>query len=327
MMSLVKFNKFERIAGLFVLTALAGFVIAMISVAAKQGWFDSKTYWTTTFVNGDGVHPGTVVQIQGLRAGSVEEVELTGENKIQVKFYVLSKFENKIKKDSIAQLIRPFVIGERVLDISVGSPEAEKLPILAHMESQESVDLMTIMSGRQLGTYLQTMSGMMDNLKFLAEAFLDKNRTQAFVNAFDRIEPLLKNLNTMSTEVIKLSKQATKDDNLGVVLKELATTTHELNAIIPEMNRQAPQMAHDMTKLVKNLAVLTEEFKVIIPALAEVAPDLPHTSRRAVEALDEAVVLIKAMQKSFLVKGNAEEVRKEEAEAAKSKKRVPAEAN
>jgi phospholipid/cholesterol/gamma-HCH transport system substrate-binding protein len=323
-MNYVKFNKFERIAGLFVGIAILSFLGSLIGVAAKQGWFDSKVYWMTAFESGDGVHPGTAVQIQGLKAGSVEEVELTDDNKIHVRFYVLSKFASKIKKDSVVQLIRPFVIGERVLDISVGSKDSENLPPNQAIAAQETMDLMTVMSGKHLGEYLTAMSGMMANLKTFAEAFMNKDRTQSFIDALDRIDPLLKNLNAMSVEVIKLSRQASKDENLGTVLKELATTTKELNLIIPEMNRQAPQMAKQMTQLVGNLAVLTEEFKVIIPALAEVAPDLPQTSRRAVVALDEAVVLIKAMQKSFFVRGNAQEVREEEAEAAKQKKRVPA---
>jgi phospholipid/cholesterol/gamma-HCH transport system substrate-binding protein len=323
-MNVLKFNKFERVAGLFVGIAILGFFISLISVAVKQGWFESKVYWTTSFVNADGIHPGTVVQIQGLKAGSVEDVHLTEENRIEVQFYVLSKFADKIKQDSVTQLIRPFIIGERVLDVTVGSNTADYLEAEAEIQSKETVDLMTLMSGRNLGETLSAMSGMMENLKGLAQAFLDKNRTQSFVEAFDQIEPLLKNLNTMSVEVVKLSRQATKNDNLGVVLGQLATTTKELNALIPEMNRRAPEMAKDITQLVSNLAVLTQEFKVIIPALVEVAPDLPHASRRAVEALDEAVVLIKAMQKSMFVRGSAEEVRKEEAEAAKTKKRMPA---
>jgi phospholipid/cholesterol/gamma-HCH transport system substrate-binding protein len=323
-MNHIKFNKFERVAGLFVLATIVGFIVSLVSVAVKQGWFESKIDFTTSFVSGDGIHPGTTVQIQGLKAGGVDTVELTSDNRVMVKFHILSKFGSKVKADSVAQLIRPFVIGDRVLDISVGSAESGELAKNTLMMSEESVDLLTVMGGRDLGNYLKTMGGMMDNLKVLAEAFLDKNRTQAFINAFDRIEPLLKNLNVMSMEVIKMSKQATKDENLGVVLKELAVTTRELNHIIPEMNRQAPQMAKDMTKLVGNLAVLTEEFKVFIPALAEIAPDLPASSRRALEALDEAVVLIKAMQKSFFVKSNAEEVREEEAKQSKAKKRVPA---
>ena len=328
----IKFNKFERVAGLFVLTAIVGFVISLFSVAIKQGWFDSKIYYTTAFKNADGVHPGSGVQMSGLRAGSVEEVELTDDNLIKVRFYVLEKFHGKVKQDSAVQLVRPFIIGERVLDISLGSKESDLLAENAHMDSMENVDLMTVMSGKNLGGYLAEMGEMMTSLKDLAQILLDKKRTQSVVSIFDRVEPLMKNLNTMSIEVIKLSKQASKDEKLGVVLGQLAITTKEINAMIPEMNKQAPEMGKNISQLVSNLAVLTEQFKVVIPALAEIAPDLPHASRRAVEALDEAVVLVKAMQRSFFMRGNVEDVRLEEEAQAndrrnateKSENRVPA---
>jgi phospholipid/cholesterol/gamma-HCH transport system substrate-binding protein len=314
----LKFSKFERVAGLFVLTAFLGFCTSLASIALKQGWFETKVYFTTYFDNAEGVHPGTVVQISGLRAGSVEEVELTVDNKIFLKFYVFSKFAEKVRRDSIASLIRPFVIGERVIDISAGSQFSETLAADSLLPSTEAFDLMTVMSGRKLGNYLSTMSDMMGNLKALAEAFLDKNRTEALVRMFDRIEPLIKNLNLMSTEVTKMTKQMNKDERLGTVMRELATTTKQLNNILPEFSEKAPQLAADMTTLVKNLSVLTEEFKVVIPAIAQIAPDLPRVSKRAVEALDEAVVLMKALQKSYFVRGSAEEVRQEEA-----KKRMP----
>jgi phospholipid/cholesterol/gamma-HCH transport system substrate-binding protein len=49
---------------------------------------------------------------------------------------------------------------------------------------------------------------------------------------------------------------------------------------------------------------------------------MPRVAKRLVEALDEAVVVLKAVQKSFLLSGKAEEVREEEAE--RDKKRQPA---
>jgi phospholipid/cholesterol/gamma-HCH transport system substrate-binding protein len=82
--------------------------------------------------------------------------------------------------------------------------------------------------------------------------------------------------------------------------------------MLPAMKEKAPSVAKDLESVVRNLAVLTQEFKVVLPALAAVAPDLPHASRRAVEALDEAVVLIKAMQKSMFMRGSVQEVREEE---------------
>lgn len=315
----VKLSKYERIAGLFVLTAIVGFVVCMVGVAVKQGWLESRVEYYTQFHSGDGLHSGTVVQISGLTAGSIEDVELTSDNQVKVRVSILKKFENKIRKDSMAQLVRPFLIGDRVLDISVGS---EAMPVLAVNElinSQENMDLMSLLSGKQMNQYLTTFSGMLENLKVLAEAFIDKNRTQAFVDMFDRMDPLLKNLNAMSVEVIKLSKQATHDDHLNVVLGNLATTTTELNKMLPAMNEKSPQLAQNMAKLVDNMAELSDQFKVVIPALAAVAPDLPHASKRAVEALDETVVLVKALQKSFLVRGNVEDVREKEAKEAKER--------
>lgn len=309
-----KLTRFERVAGLFVLIAMMGFVSSLIGVAVKQGWFESHIEYYTQFQSGEGLHTGTVVQISGLKAGSIEEVELTSDNQVRVKISVLKKFETKIRKDSVAQLVRPFLIGERVVDLSVGSAS---LPMLAGQDTilaQENIDLMTLLSGKQTSRYLNTFSGMFENLRVLAEAFLDKNRTQAFVQIFDRMDPLIKNLNTMSVEVIKLSKQATGDDQLKTVLGQLAVTTKELNQMLPAMNEQSPKLAQNMAKLVDNMAELSEQFKVVIPALAAIAPDLPHASKRAVEALDETVILVKALQKSFLVRGNVEDVRKQESE-------------
>lgn len=320
----VKFNKFERVSGLFVLTAFLGGFIFMVSVAVKQGWFESRSKYTTLFTSADGIHPGTNVQMAGLKAGSVEEVDLLPNNQILVRFYVFDRFQNKIRENSQAQLIRPFLIGERVMELTVGDESAAELKPGSAVTSHESLDLMTLMSGRKLGSYLENLSSGMGNLRTLAEAFLDKDRTASFVTAFDRIDPLLKNLNTMSIEVIKLSKQVTKDENIGVVMGHLAVTTKELSRVLPELSKKAPEMAKNVESLVRNMAILTEEFKVLIPALAEVAPELPAASRRAVEALDEAVVLIKAMQKSFFVRGSVEDVEKLEAQEIRDGKRKPA---
>lgn len=319
----VHFNKFERIAGLFVGFAFVGGIVFTLSVAIKQGWFEAKMNYTTVFESADGIHPGTVVQMAGLKAGSVEEVDLISSNKIKVKFYVLSKFQDKIREDSTAQLVRPFIIGDRVLDITVGAENAKILEADAMIKSHEAVDLMTVLSGKGLGNTLESMSSMLQNLRYLAESFLNKDRTEAMVRMVDRIDPLLKNLNVMSLEVIKLSKQATKDENLEVVLGSLSATTRELNKILPDLTERAPAMAKNMESLVKNMAELTQQFRVFMPAMAEIAPDLPHASRRAVEALDEAVILMKAMQKTWVVRSAAQEVREQEEKDSK-KPRKPA---
>ena len=307
----VKFNKYERVAGFCLLFTILGSALTLVSAAVKQGWFESKFHLAANFENADGVHPGTMVQIAGLRAGFVENVELVGSNQIRVNFYVLGKFEERVRKDSKVQLIRPFIIGERVLDLSVGSDESAKVADHEVIPSEEGMDLMTLMSGKKLNMTLSKLSGMLENLGVLAEAFLNKDRTESMVRTFDRIDPLMKNMNNMSVEVIRLGQQLNHEQNIGKLVGNLAVTTEEINRILPELNRQNPALAKDLSVMIQNLAVVS---RALGPAMAEVEPQLPMASRRLVETLNETVVTLKAMQKSIFMRGNVREVHEEEAQ-------------
>jgi phospholipid/cholesterol/gamma-HCH transport system substrate-binding protein len=315
----LKFNKFERVAGLFMGLALVGMFVIGLSTAIKQGWFESRIYYTTSFVNADGIRQGTLVQISGLRAGAVESVELKSDNSVKVAFYILGKFQSRIRQDSQVQLIRPFVIGDRVLELSVGS---EELPMLAShdsIRSIETMDLMSLMSGRNMNSYLGKLGSILDSLQIVLDAFSDKSRAQSVVRIFDRIDPLFQNLNIMSREVITLSRQATHDNGVQKLVKNLTMTTQEMNKILPELNRQNPELAKNLAVMIQDMAVLTGN---LAPAMRAVGPELPDASRRLLETLNETVITLKAMQKSFLLENNVQEVKDEEA----ASKRKPAQA-
>lgn len=313
----VKLTRFERVAGLFVLIAVAGVIAVGIGAAIKQGWFETKFYYTTTFENADGIHQGSVVQMSGLRAGAVDTVELKNDNTIEVRFYVLGKFSQRVKADSQVQLIRPFVIGERVLDVAAGSAESPVLADGSHVRAVESFDLMTMLSGKKLNSTIEKLTGLLGNLEGLITAFLDKNRTESMIRIFDRLDPLLKNLNAMSIEMTKIGQQANKDQGVEKLVGHLTLTLSELNKVLPQLNEENPELAKDLAVMTQNLAVMT---RALGPAMESVEGELPQTSKRLVEALDETVVVLKAMQKSFFMRSSVEEVRKEEMQRSPASK-------
>ncbi len=309
----IKFNKFERVAGLFVISVIGGSILMGISVAVKQGWFEPKVHYTSEFSSADGVHPGTVVQIQGLKAGSVEDVELQSNHNIKIHFYILGKYSHLLREDSIAQFIRPFIIGERVLEITVGS---ENLPVLkeaAHLASVENMDIFNLLSGKNLNKQLEKISDMLENVSSLVEAFLSKDRTSAMVKLFDRMDPLMGNLDSMSQEVTRLTRGINRTEALPEVLANLTGVTRELNVLLPEINQNNPHLGENLAKLTENLVIVTKDLRVLGPALEQVGPELPRTAERFVEALNETVVMLKAMQRNFFLRGTVDDVREEEA--------------
>mgnify|MGYP003393131820 CR=1 FL=1 len=314
----IKFNLFERVAGLFVLGALGGAIAASISVAYKKGWFSSKVPLTVVFSSANGLHVGTRVQLAGLRAGSVTEVELQGDNQVRVRFEVLKKFHEKIKKDSVVQMVRPFIIGEKILDVSVGSPDLPPVDRDHELPVKSSMDMMDLLSGKELGTYMESMSQLTENLRALLDAFSDKKRFENLIATMDEIHPLVKNLNVMATQVSGLTNQLTDKKNVGRLVHNLALASDELKPHISTLAQTSPKFAKDLAVTIENMVLISQELKKTLPAIAEIAPDLPATSRRMIEAINEAVVTMKAVQKTFLIRGKVEEVKNEE-----SKHRIP----
>lgn len=302
---IVKFNKFERVAGLFVLAAVFGGVAASVGVAIKKGWFEARVPLVTNLQNADGIREGTQVQIAGLNAGTVTSVDLKSNNEILVHFDLKEKFRDRVRTDSIVRAMRPFIIGDKVLDISVGSDEQPVISKNAVLNSERTFDVMDFMSGRSVGPYVAALGGMVDNLRYVAEALLEPKRAKALVKLFDELHPLVKGVNVLLSDV-------NSKGQLKTVVANLVSMTNELTRVLPVLAKDSPQLAADLAKIAKNMAILTDEVQKSMPMFKEVAPELPRASRRAIEALDETVVTLKALQKSFILRGNVQDVRAEE---------------
>ncbi len=283
----MKYSKIERTAGIFLLFCLFCFLGFVFIVATKQGWFEKKTAFYTIMSSAEGLREGSEVQMTGFKVGKVDSIELTTEQKIRVNFSVLEKYANKIKKDSVLFTSRQFIIGEKQIEIQPGSPNEITLTAGEEIKNQEVFDLMAVLSGKNVNQYVKHLSTASENLANLLKALTDEKRTRSLVRTFDRVEPLMKNVNE--------------------AVKELATLGSHLN--------QDQKMVH----LVQNLNQLTEDFQGLGATMKQMGPKLPETTQRAVEALNETVIVLKALQKSFLIESHVEKVKEEEA-----KRRLPA---
>lgn len=281
----IRFNKFEKVAGLFVGLAILICVVGSAGIALKNGWFALKVDYITELESADGIHAGTIVQIAGLRVGQVTDVDLESNDRVRVKFEILEKFKDKVRVDSRVQMFRPFILAEKVLEVTVGGEDQRVLDPGSTIPTVTTTDLMDLLSGKKLSSIFATFDNLAESLKIVGEAFANPKRTKALVQMIDRLNPLVENLNTMSMEISRLSKST---------------------------NQEVPDLGVQLGQLVRNLNVLTAEFQKLTPAIEAVAPELPRTSRRAVEALDETVVLLKAMQRSFFIRDKVDQIRKEE---------------
>ncbi len=317
---------YERVAGLFVATALVGSIAIAIGVMIKKGLFEKKVHLATELKSADGVHQGTQVLMAGLHAGSVTNVKLLAGDRIRVEFEIAEAYRERVRAGSIIRLVRPFIIGEKVLDVSVGEEADLQVAENATLKSEETVDLMDLASGRKLGSYLESMSSMTENAKYILEQILDPKRSKNIIKIFDDLQPIVRNVVGISGETNTLLHEVNQKKQLSHLVDNMAKMSDEVNLMLPEFRKQSPQMAQDLAQITKSMAVLSSQLEKTLPMLNEIGPELPHAARRAFEALDETVVTLKALQKSFLMRGNVKEVLAEEKarDESTTKPRVPA---
>lgn len=264
----------------FLVLGVLGASSAVIWLGISSGIFESKVQYEVELESVDGIRVGTAVEISGLKIGRVTNLDLKSIGQFVVKFSVRKRFSSLFREDTKILTVRPNVIGEKILLVEPGSPSAVLLAEGSQVQIEKSTDLMEALGGKKLNQILADLGRIADNLKIIGYAFTDKKRSEAFVKLFDDMGPFVKNVTEMSRQVNVMARDLNDD-------KIFAETLANLNA-------------------------LTIEFQKLTPAINAVAPELPRASQRAVEALDEMVVTLKAMQKSFLLRSNVREVREEE---------------
>ena len=308
----VKFNLFERVAGLFVLGAIGLSFAITIGMGIKKGWFEPKIKLKTFVKSADGLNPGTPVRFSGLRIGSVDFVELKSSNEVVIHFKIMKRFAERINSNSIVHIVRPFVIGEKALEISDGKIMGEPVRDGQALMAKASPDFLEIIGGNKLGEYMESLSAAMQNVQKLAEAFLSNERSDTIIKLFDDLVPLMAQMNNMATEVSTLSATLNEKKKMGIVLDDFIKMSHEMNKVLPTMAKDMPELSSNILKLTKNLNQLSGDMKEMLPVFKEVAPEIPAFTRKASQALDETVVTLKAMQKTWMLRSKVEDVKEEQ---------------
>lgn len=133
-------------AGLFVGLGLLLAGIVVFLIGKERNLFEKAVIYRGAFENVDGLALDSPVRLGGLQAGKVSKISFApdlGDKRIIVSMEIGSKFRERIRKDSIARVTSRGVLGDKAIDVSLGSPDK---PIIedGEIETGTSGDLSSI---------------------------------------------------------------------------------------------------------------------------------------------------------------------------------------
>src|SRR3954468_12234556 len=112
--------------GILALVALACITLIVFLLTGSASWFKKQTPLHVYTSDAAGLNPGAAVRINGIQAGSVKKVELSGETNpqrvIKVDFVVDEEMRKQIPSDSIASISSDNLLGStKFLQINKGT--------------------------------------------------------------------------------------------------------------------------------------------------------------------------------------------------------------
>src|SRR3990172_1245163 len=129
--------------GAFLLTALIVLLTLVYFLGRSGQYFEAKYFVNAEFEGVGGLVDGATVRLAGVPVGRVSKISLPAENggRIRVVLGLTKKVQNRIRKDSVARIETLGLLGDKIVEISLGSPEAPPLKEGETIRTQEPIEV------------------------------------------------------------------------------------------------------------------------------------------------------------------------------------------
>jgi phospholipid/cholesterol/gamma-HCH transport system substrate-binding protein len=135
-------------AGLFVGLGLALGAVVVFLIGKERNLFEKDNTYFGAFENVDGLQLDSPVRLGGLEAGHVVGITFANDladKRIIVTMQVLKRYESRVRRDSVARVIGRGVLGDKAIDVSLGSPGEPPIAAGAEIATGTSGDISSLL--------------------------------------------------------------------------------------------------------------------------------------------------------------------------------------
>ncbi len=246
--------------GLFVVTGLLLFVVAIYFIGKNQNMFKKTFSISANFNNVGGLRLGNNVRYSGINIGTVKSISMVNDSTINVMMNIDEKMVKHIKRDAIATIGTDGLVGNMIVNIIPGKGDAS---IVFPGD--------TIQSFTKIGTddMLNTLSVTNENAALL---------TSKLLKIADDLADSKGTFGMLINDTIMSSNLKLTVNQLRITSTEASKAMKELNTIISSINFNESVagtllndsiQAYKVKNIIVNLDESSKEIKTVITNLNE----------------------------------------------------------
>lgn len=243
--------------GLFVITGLTFFVLAIYFIGNKQQMFGKTNQLTAIFDNVGGLQLGNNVRFSGINVGTVRGIEIINDTTINVEMQIDKKIFPFIKKDAIATIGSDGLVGSVIINIIPGKGNAAQVIPGDVIKSNKRV---------RTDDMLNTLSTTNQNAAKLTADLLkitnDINNGKGTIGVLIRDTIMAKDLKE-TIHYLKITTKKTSEtiDNLNNQIASLNNKNNVIGVIKDTV------VANKIKKVVDNLNKSSQEINKVVTNL------------------------------------------------------------
>src|SRR5262249_853379 len=181
--------------GLFVGLALVLFGIVVLLIGKENRLFDRQVRYHAFFENVEGLKRDSPVWLGGLEVGRVVSITFSpdlGDKKIDVVIEMSRTFAPRVRTDRAARVGGRGVLGDKAIDISLGTSEGDPIPINGAIPSGSSGDLTSLLKSG--GALMDNLVASSENVRKLTDAFAEPDVAKNLTASLSSVRSILQGI-------------------------------------------------------------------------------------------------------------------------------------
>lgn len=220
-------------AGLFVAAGLVLAGLVVFFIGQETQLFEDQVTYRAFFPNVQGLTDKSPVWIGGLEVGRVVGIAFTEdspERGIQVSIRVTKKYSDRVRQDSVARLSSLGMLGEKAVDISLGTMKAQPIPPEGELRTDTSGDLNTLMQAA--GDVLNDSRAISHSLKTAVDTYADPQLAKDVSASLHSLRTLLEEVEKGDGVLHALVYDKESGKQVRVLLANASQTAQRMDAAV-----------------------------------------------------------------------------------------------
>ncbi len=266
--------------GLFVAVGILLIFGVVFMLGQERSLFEPTARLYIAFSDVGGLKPGAQVRLAGVNIGTVGSIEFSpilDDKKLHVEIHVRTKMLERIRKDSVATIGTKGLLGDKVIEITIGNQSSDPINEGSFLASQEPPDLFQILEKGQ--ALISNGADVAYGLKNVINKLTDEENVQNVKGIVSSVNNVLNEIETGDGVVHGLIYDRKVQQDLKGTMSNIRLASAGLNRSIAHVEKVVEEIRtgkgtihgliydEDGKQIVENLRRATATIAEVVDAI------------------------------------------------------------